>query len=480
MNQLYKQRTSAVVMIMADGFGFIAAGGLALAWAISINHAQIPSLADAFEFDTRNRIIDFVYGALVWVTWFHLVKNRYRKRMPYWSEQAETIKGAMILALVNLAFIALARNDYSRTLWLSGWFLLILTIPITRSFFRYLLSKAEIWQTPTWIIGSGLNASEARLALESEWQMGFSIQGQLNLDGQITDDTQRMEKFETWLKSLSTTQDIKELSYVLALEDGHSTTIAAIVQTLTILGARKVYVIPDIRGIPLYGADINYFFSHEVLLLRLKNNLESRASKLIKRVFDVLVALLLALPAILVVAGVGLLIVLEDGLPIFYSHQRLGRSGKTFRMYKLRSMRKDADLTLELWKTSNSSEWQDYCANNNKIKDDPRLLKTGHWIRKFSIDELPQLFNVIRGDMSLVGPRPILASEAEQYGENIVLYYSTRPALTGLWQVSGRSDATFDQRSNLDAWYIRNWSIGFDIVILLRTFAVVLFRKGAY
>jgi Undecaprenyl-phosphate galactose phosphotransferase WbaP len=467
-------------MMMADGLGFIAAGGLALAWAISINRAEIPSLADAFEFDTRNRIIDFVYGAIVWVAWFHVVKNRYRKRMPFWSEQAETIKGAVLMALVNLAFIALTRNDYSRTLWLSGWFLLILTIPFVRSFFRYLLSKAEIWQTPTWIIGSGLNASEARLALESEWQMGFSIQGHLHLDGQITDDTQRMEKFETWLQSLSTTQDIKELSYVIALEDGHSSTIQSIVQTLTILGARKVCVIPDIRGIPLYGADINYFFSHEVLLLRLKNNLESRASKLIKRVFDILVALLLAVPAALLVAGVGLLIVLEDGLPIFYSQQRLGRSGKTFRMYKLRSMRKDADLTLKLWKTSNSKEWQAYCANNNKLKDDPRLLKTGQWIRKFSIDELPQLYNVIRGDMSLVGPRPILESETEQYGENIVLYNSTRPALTGLWQVSGRSDATFDQRSNLDAWYIRNWSIGFDIVILLRTFAVVLFRKGAY
>ena len=467
-------------MMMADGLAFLAAGAVALAWAVSIGRAQIPSLVDAFEFDTRNRIVDFVYGAIVWVTWFHVVKNRYRKRMPFWSEQAETIKGAIILALVNLAFIALTRNDYSRTLWLSGWFLLILTIPFTRSFFRYLLSKAGIWQSPTWIIGSGPNASEAQLALESEWQMGFSIQGQLNLDGEVTDHTHRMEKFETWLEELSSAQVFSAISYIVALEDGHSPTIQAIVQTLTILGARNVYVIPDIRGIPLYGADINYFFSHEVLLLRLKNNLESRASKLIKRVFDIVVVMLLAVPATLLVASVGLLIVLEDGLPILYSQQRLGRSGKTFRMYKLRSMRKDADLILELWKSSNSSEWQAYCANNNKLKDDPRLLRTGQWLRKFSIDELPQLYNVIMGDMSLVGPRPILASEAEQYGENIVLYNSARPALTGLWQVSGRSDATFDQRSNLDAWYIRNWSIGFDVVILLRTFAVVLFRKGAY
>lgn len=467
-------------MMMSDCLAFIAAGGLALAYAISINKVSLPSLADAFEFDTRNRIIDFLFGAIVWVGWFHLVKNRYKKRMPFWSEQAETIKGAMIIALVNLALIALTRNDYSRTVWLSGWVLLVLTIPIARSFFRYLLCKANIWQTATWIIGSGLNASEAKLALESEWQIGFSIQGQLDLDGQATDDNHRKEIFETWLKQLSTMQDVNEISYVVALEDGHSSTIQAIVQALTIHGARNVYIIPDFRGIPLYGAEINYFLSHEVLLLRLKNNLESRASKLIKRIFDIVVALFLAVPATFLVAIVGLLIIFEDGLPIIYSQKRLGHSGKTFLMYKLRSMRKDADQILELWKSSNSSEWQAYCANNNKLKNDPRLLRIGQWIRKLSIDELPQLYNVIRGDMSLVGPRPILASEVQQYGENIVLYNSARPALTGLWQVSGRSDSTFEQRSNLDAWYIRNWSIGFDIVILIRTFTVVFFQRGAY
>lgn len=480
MNQLYKQRISNVFMMLSDGVAFFVAGLLALALAVSINPSPVPSLADALEFDTRNRIIDFVYGAIVWVAWFHFVKNRYRKRMPFWSEQAETLKGVILMALVNLALIALTRNDYSRTLWLSGWFLLILTIPFTRSFFRYLLSKAEVWQTPTWIIGGGLNASEAKLAMESEWQMGFTIKGQIDLDAQPADVNQRMEKFKSWLKNVSTTEDVRGFSYVIALEDGNSSIIQAIVQALTIFGARHVYVIPDIRGIPLYGADINYFFSHEVLLLRLKNNLESSASKFIKRGFDVGIAILLAIPATLLLAAVGLLTILEDGLPVLYSQQRLGRSSKSFKMYKLRSMRNDADLILKCWKNNNSSEWQDYCANNNKLKDDPRLLRTGRWIRKFSIDELPQIYNVIRGDMSLVGPRPILASEADQYGENIVLYSSTRPALTGLWQVSGRSDCTFEQRSNLDAWYIRNWSIGFDIVILLRTFSVVLFRKGAY
>jgi len=476
MKQLHKRRVTILAMMLADWLAFALAGGIALAAAILMHRAQVPSLADVFEFDTRNRLIDFFYGGIVWVLWFHLVKNRYRKRIPFWSEQSESIKGVLILSLVNLALIAFTRNDYSRTLWLTGWLLLVITIPLIRTLVRYLLSRLKLWQMPSWIIGGGVNAVEARLALESEWQMGFDICGSF----QLTCDPNKDEsvEFKNWLKN-SVGEGVRDTTFIVALEDGQSGVIQNIVQELSLNGARGIYFIPDIRGIPLYGADINYFFSHEVLLLRLKNNLESKASKLIKRGFDILVASTLAIPAALLVFCVGLVIVLEDGLPIFYRQQRQGMGGKPFRMLKVRSMRKDADLTLQLWQKNMTPEWLEYQANN-KLKNDPRLLRTGKWIRQFSIDELPQLINVIKGEMSLVGPRPILASEAEQYGENIVLYNSTRPALTGLWQVSGRSDASFDQRTNLDAWYIRNWSIGFDIVILIRTFAVVLFRKGAY
>jgi undecaprenyl-phosphate galactose phosphotransferase len=115
-----------------------------------------------------------------------------------------------------------------------------------------------------------------------------------------------------------------------------------------------------------------------------------------------------------------------------------------------------------------------------KIKHDPRITPIGRLIRKTSIDELPQLINVIRGEMSLVGPRPILPREAEPYGEGLALYASARPGMTGLWQVSGRSKVSFQQRQALDGWYIRNWSLGYDIILLLKTIQVVMKARGAY
>jgi Undecaprenyl-phosphate galactose phosphotransferase WbaP len=480
MTQQTKRRICILGMMVADGLAFLLAGLLALGLAVALHKAHWTTLSDVFEFDTRNRIMDFVLGAIVWVLWFHLIKNRYRKRVPFWSEQAEIIKGAFLLALVNLALIALTRNDFSRTVWLAGWLVLIVTLPILRTLSRALLNRARIWQIPTWIIGTGSNAEEACKAIESEWQMGFAVVGLHDLQlGKATPEWS-FDQFYDWLQKLAKQTNIRDISFVIALDDGQATVIQHLTQTLSLLGVKSVFIIPDIRGIPLYGADISYFFSHEVLLLRLKNNLESTTAKLVKRAFDIAVGILLSLPALIITALAGLLVVLEDGLPIFYTQERIGQRGKPFKMIKIRSMRKDAGLTLQLWQSKNSPEWQEYLANNNKLKNDPRLLRVGQWIRNLSIDELPQILNVLKGDMSLVGPRPILEAEVEQYGQNITLYNEIRPALTGLWQVSGRSDTSFDQRSNLDAWYIRNWSLGFDIVILLRTVVVLVFRRGAY
>jgi lipopolysaccharide/colanic/teichoic acid biosynthesis glycosyltransferase len=153
---------------------------------------------------------------------------------------------------------------------------------------------------------------------------------------------------------------------------------------------------------------------------------------------------------------------------------------KEFGMIKLRTMRRDAEEQLAIWRQKDSLEWRTYCANNFKLEHDPRLLKIGAFLRRMSIDELPQLINVLKGQMSLVGPRPILSREIEDYGKTISLYTSTKPGMTGLWQVSGRSKTSFVQRATLDGWYIRNWSLGYDIVILLRTIGVVLRSAGAY
>lgn len=197
-----------------------------------------------------------------------------------------------------------------------------------------------------------------------------------------------------------------------------------------------------------------------------------------KRILDIIiasVALIFVLPLLLIVA---LFIRLQDGGPALYAQKRYGREGKTFRCFKLRSMVMDSDKRLQEILASDPAareEWD----RTQKLTNDPRITPLGQFIRKTSIDELPQLINVLRGEMSLVGPRPIVENEITKYGEYYRDYCAVRPGLTGLWQVEGRSDTTYEERVQLDAKYARTHNLTGDIVIMLRTVPAVLFSRGA-
>jgi exopolysaccharide production protein ExoY len=197
-----------------------------------------------------------------------------------------------------------------------------------------------------------------------------------------------------------------------------------------------------------------------------------------KRITDIViasVALVFVFPLLLVVAT---LIRLQDGGKAVYAQKRYGRNGRTFSCYKLRSMVANADERLqEILATDPEAraEWEEA----QKLVNDPRITPLGHFIRKTSIDELPQLINIIRGEMSLVGPRPIVESEIAKYGEYYRDYCAVRPGLTGLWQVEGRSDTTYEERVQLDVKYASNRTFTGDIMIMLRTVPAVLLSKGA-
>jgi Undecaprenyl-phosphate galactose phosphotransferase WbaP len=198
-----------------------------------------------------------------------------------------------------------------------------------------------------------------------------------------------------------------------------------------------------------------------------------------KRVFDFFVAAIAILLLAPLIALFALLVKLQDGGKAFYGQTRYGRNGKTFRCYKIRSMSQDANDRLKLLLSTHPELKREWLATQ-KLKNDPRITPLGHFLRKTSIDELPQLWNVLCGDMSIVGPRPIVKEEIQKYGDNYRFYTSVRPGLTGLWQIEGRAETTYQERVEMDVEYAQTRSFFMDVLIMLKTIPAVLFSRGAY
>ena len=400
---------------------------------------------------------------------FFLVRFRhYSDRKPFWSELGETLIALLVLAVLDLAVLALTRWNSSRLWWALVWPLAMVCVPLGRGLARSLMQSAGVWQRPTLIVGNGPNAHEAVAALNSEPALGFAVV-------ELVDATQASkamsEKLRQWAK-------VPGAQFVLALEHGQNDLREDLLRSLVHWKAEDVSVVPAMRGVPLFGTDMSYFFSHEVAMLKLRNNLRYWPARLLKRVFDLFAALVLLVLGALPLLYIALRI-RRDGGPAIFAHQRVGQSGKVFPCFKFRTMQVDAEERLrELLANDPAAraEWE----REFKLRNDPRITPIGHFLRRTSLDELPQLFNVIRGEMSLVGPRPVIRAELVRYGDDVDYFLMVRPGMTGLWQVSGRNDTGYDTRVYLDTWYVKNWSLWYDIAILFKTIRVVLNREGAY
>lgn len=198
-----------------------------------------------------------------------------------------------------------------------------------------------------------------------------------------------------------------------------------------------------------------------------------------KRALDVTVAAAAIVFLGVLILTIALAVLVMQGRPILIRHSRIGRGGVPFPCLKFRTMVRDADAALSRHLAADPAAMLEWHATH-KLKDDPRVTPLGRVLRQTSLDELPQLFNILRGEMSLVGPRPIVAAEIPRYGGGIVEYKSMRPGLTGLWQCSGRNDVSYERRVLLDRQYVRTWSLGGDIRIMLKTVPAVLNSRGVY
>lgn len=419
-------------------------------------------------------LIHFIMS-VIGVAWFWVRLRHYTYRKPFWFELKEVIRTLVILAVIELAIVAFSKLHFSRYLWMLTWLIALFIVPAGRIFIKKLLIKSKWYVKDTVIIGSGKNAIDAYKALTTEDYLGLDVKYfvRSQADDVASLDIPIIEKERIW-----DIADKRETYFIIALENGESDTRNLWLRELAKKKCRSVAVIPTLRGLPLYSTDMSFIFSYEVMLLRVNNNLAKRSSRFLKRTMDIFgsIAIILLLSPLLLALYFK---IKKDGGNAIYGHPRIGRNGKEFKCLKFRSMVVNSKEVLEeLLKNDPEAraEWD----RDFKLKNDPRITKIGHFIRKTSLDELPQLFNVLKGEMSLVGPRPIVKDELERYHEEVDYYLMAKPGMTGLWQVSGRNDVDYDTRVYFDSWYVKNWSLWNDIAILFKTVNVVLKRDGAY
>jgi len=399
--------------------------------------------------------------------------GHYTHRKPFWDELRDVWSVLLLLMAIDAAFFFFNKTNFSRLAFAVQWASLFVLLPSLRTAFKLWCLKRGLWQIPVRIIGNNTNAHEAWLALESEGLMGYVLQ-----DVVITSSNAVVQwtsvPLLSWEEGLSANANVQ---VVIALEAEQQTELEEAVRHVSRFCPNMI-IVPPTRGLPLWGLEPLHAFSHEVLLLRARNNLLRASSRILKRSFDLCVSITLLLLLSPLFAYLYYRI-RQSGGTVFFGHQRISLSGQTFPCYKFRTMVPNAaEVLANILRDSAAAreEW----AREFKLKDDPRITPIGHFLRKTSLDELPQLWNVLRGEMSLVGPRPVVEEELCKYGEDVDYYLHVKPGMTGLWQVSGRNDVDYETRVALDAWYVRNWSLWNDIVILVKTVRVVLKRDGAY
>ena len=450
-----------------------------LAFALAASFAQILSSQELFFWqysDLRWQVSSYYVVALGAMVWFWGNQRHYSHRKPFWDELKEIFSTLAVATMLALCINAIFVKNYSLNLWSMQWATVFVALPVFRNLSKALLNKLGVWAMPCVIIGDAQNAKDALNAINSEPSTGFDVQAIV-----LPSDESKAKPINgipTLSKSEFLARSNEFYKVFIALEKHENCLRDSWIRQLSKIGLLNISVVPALRGIPLYGTDISNFFSHEVMMLRIKNNLNRRSSRMVKRLFDIVASAVLLLLLSPVFAYIGWK-VSRDGGSATYGHERVGLNGKKFKCLKFRSMVMNSKEVLENLLATNHearAEWE----KEFKLKNDPRITPIGQLLRKTSLDELPQLWNVFKGEMSLVGPRPVIDEELLRYGEDVLYYNLAKPGMSGLWQVSGRSDTDYDTRVYLDSWYVKNWSLWYDIVILFKTVGVVLKREGAY
>ncbi|MCE2706678.1 MAG: undecaprenyl-phosphate galactose phosphotransferase WbaP [Proteobacteria bacterium] len=458
-----------LVLITSDGLALCAS----LILAVYVLNFIRPGAQEYIDFNRLGIAKLFGFSLLI-VFW---QQEHYTKRRPTWEEIKLLFETIFIFAIIHFCLTYLVAHHIVKLVNAVFWVLLLFVLPFFRYISRCILLKLNLWQREIYIVGIANNAKDALKILQQNRQLGYNIIGFITLSEGVSSLSNINNIPVYTYNQLSAQKKSIDTEVIFALEPEE---LALNAKMIDIMQKKYTFVsvIPDSIGLPLYGAQLDHFFGSNQVLLRLKNNLSRRINRVIKRACDIVLSicgLVLLSPVFMAF----MLLILCSGNKVFFRHKRIGRAGKHFYCLKFQTMYANAAEILEkvlLTDKNAKEEWE----KDFKLKHDPRVTKIGDFLRKTSLDEIPQLWNVLKGDMSLIGPRPIIDAEIEKYNDDFYYYKLVRPGVTGLWQISGRNDVDYQNRVRLDVWYVKNWSLWYDFVIILRTVVVVLARKGAY
>ncbi len=373
----------------------------------------------------------------------------YTYRYDFWHESRLVLKGIIFSAILIFAYLAMTKSigDYSRLVIGFSFIFMGVLIPLSKNISKKLLYKLGLWHKKAKIYGN---------------------------DPFLTDEIYK----NPYLGYVQAKQGQEPSTVFVNSKNSDIDTLKKIISSQIKMRSEVIFI-PLIDDYDLTHSHIYELSNTRTNFIVFKNRLKSRYRRILKKVSDFSLTLLifpLLIPLMLLIAYK-----IKRNTPnekIFFKQKRLGENSKPFTCYKFQTMHENSDSILEKYLQDHPEEIA-YYEIYHKYKNDPRITKIGHFLRRTSLDELPQIFNVFRGDMSFIGPRPYMLNEKQEIGEEIETILSVKPGITGLWQVSGRSDVDFHSRVDLDVWYIRNWNLWMDLVILIKTIKTVLFKDGA-
>jgi Undecaprenyl-phosphate galactose phosphotransferase WbaP len=470
--------TETLVLFLCD----IGALYLTFRLSIVIRTAVLPAFYGGFPGARPFRHSGDIWWIFVVWIFFFSYEGLYTKRFSFWDEikalwLAAFFSTAGIFTIVSVGKLT---DSISRTVIVLMGALSIIASPLIRRLVKRILRRFGLLKRRVLILGAGATGTLIASALRREPNYGYEVIGFLDDDAEKTGmkiDGAKVHRGVDRAADYLRACNITDL--FIAMPGAGKERLQGLINDLQ-HKVERIFFVPDIFGVAVLGTNLQHFSNEEAFALELRNNLAEPLNIIFKKLFDVVVSILLLPVFFLLIAVIAIFLKLDSPGPIIFSQERIGKNGRTFRCFKFRTMYADAGERLKGLLEGDSAAKEEY-GKFWKLRNDPRVTRVGRFLRATSLDEVPQILNVIRGDMSLVGPRPVTREEIDKYyGESAGLCLSVLPGMTGLWQVSGRSNTSYDYRIALDTWYVRNWNLWLDIVILLKTVGVVLKKEGAY